>query len=218
MTQIFHPSMNTFSRVTIFGALFFALGGLGIVYALFSSPYVTGVNVVVDQPVPFSHEHHTRGLGIDCRYCHTSVEKSSFAGIPPTETCMTCHSQIWNRSEMLEPVRASLRNNKPIEWNRVHNLPDYAYFQHSVHIKKGVGCVSCHGRVDTMPLTWKAEPMTMEWCLECHRNPAPNLRPKEAVFDMTWIKPRNQEQAGKELEKLYDVHKDRLTNCSTCHR
>ena len=148
--------------------------------------------------MPFSHEHHVRGLGIDCRYCHTSVEKSSFAGIPPTETCMTCHSQIWTDSPMLEPVRTSLRTNTPIRWNRVHDLPDYVYFNHGIHVQKGVGCVSCHGRVDQMPLTWKAEPMTMEWCLSCHRNPEKHLRPREEVFNMDWVPPEDQVDAGPE--------------------
>src|SRR3954466_745018 len=146
MTQIFHPSTNTISRVSIFGALFFGVALLFIVYMIFRSPYVRGVNVVVDQPVPFSHEHHVRGLGIDCRYCHTSVEKSSFAGIPPTETCMTCHSQIWTDSPMLPPVRPGRRTNTPIRWNRVHALPYYVFFNHSIHVQKGVGCVSCHGQ------------------------------------------------------------------------
>ena len=220
MTQIFHPSMNTVSRVSIFGALFFGLGSLLLAYGIFRSPYVTQVNVVQDQPVPFSHEHHVTGLGLDCRYCHTSVEKSSFAGIPPTETCMTCHSQIWTESEMLEPVRASLRNNEPIRWNRVHSLPDYVYFNHGIHISKGVGCTSCHGRVDQMPLMWKQEPLTMEWCLDCHRHPEKNIRPKEDVFVMDWAPPVDKDRLafGRELIKAYDVPVNRLTDCYTCHR
>jgi hypothetical protein len=220
MTQIFHPSMNTVSRVSIFGAVFFALGSLLIVYAIFRSPYVTQVNVVQDQPVPFSHEHHVSGLGLDCRYCHTSVEKSSFAGIPPTETCMTCHSQIWTESEMLEPVRASLRNNQPIRWNRVHDLPDYVYFNHGIHVSKGIGCTSCHGRVDKMPLMWKHEPLTMEWCLDCHRHPEKNIRPKEDVFVMDWTPPVDEDRLalGRKLIKEYDVPVNRLTDCYTCHR
>jgi hypothetical protein len=218
MTQIFHPSTNTISRVSIFGALFFALALLFIVYMIFRSPYVTGVNVVVDQPVPFSHEHHVRGLGIDCRYCHTSVEKSSFAGIPPTETCMTCHSQIWTDSPMLAPVRTSMQTNTPIRWNRVHDLPDYAYFNHSIHVQKGVGCVSCHGQVDQMPLTWKAEPMTMEWCLSCHRNPENHLRPRSEVFNMNWIPPEDQVSQGRKLIEAHQIPVQRLSDCYTCHR
>jgi hypothetical protein len=218
MTQIFHPSTNTISRVSIFGALFFGLALLFIVYMIFRSPYVTGVNVVVDQPVPFSHEHHVRGLGIDCRYCHTSVEKSSFAGIPPTETCMTCHSQIWTDSPMLAPVRMSMRTNTPIRWNRVHDLPDYAFFNHSIHVQKGVGCVSCHGQVDQMPMTWKAEPMTMEWCLSCHRNPENHLRPRSEVFNMNWVPPKDQVSQGRKLIEEHQIPVRRLSDCYTCHR
>lgn len=220
MTQIFHPSMNTVSRVSIFGAVFFGAATLATAYMIFKSPYVTQVDVVRDQPVPFSHEHHVRALGLECRYCHTSVEKSAFAGLPPTETCMTCHSQIWTEARMLEPVRASLRNNEPIRWNRVHSVPGYAYFNHSVHINKGVGCVSCHGRVDEMPLMRKQKPLTMEWCLDCHRHPEKNIRPKEDVFVMDWTPPKGQDQIslGKELIKKYDVPVHRLTDCYTCHR
>ena len=218
MTQIFHPSTNTISRVSIFGALFFVLGLLFVVYMIFRSPYVTGVNVVVDQPVPFSHEHHVSGLGLDCRYCHTSVEKSSFAGIPPTETCMTCHSQIWTDSPMLEPVRTSMRTSTPIRWNRVHDLPDYVFFNHSIHVQKGVGCVSCHGPVDQMPMTWKAEPMTMEWCLSCHREPERHLRPRTEVFNMNWVPPGNQVSEGRKLIEQHKIPVQRLSDCYTCHR
>jgi hypothetical protein len=219
MAQIFHPSMNTVSRVTIFGAAFFALAALAIDYIIYSSPYATQVNVVVDQPVPFSHEHHAGGLGIDCRYCHTSVETSSYAGIPPTETCMTCHSQIWSESLMLEPVRESLRTGTPLRWNRVHDLPDYAYFNHAVHVRQGVGCSRCHGRVDQMPLTWKAEPLTMEWCLGCHRHPELALRPvKDDVFNMAWTPRADQAAEGAKRIQERHIAIDRLTNCSTCHR
>jgi len=220
MAQIFHPSMNTVSRVSIFGALFFVLGLLGLVYAIFRSPYQTLVHVAVNQPVQFSHEHHVNGLGLDCRYCHTSVETSSFAGIPPTETCMTCHSQIWKDSEFLEPVRASLRNNEPIRWNRVHDLPDYVFFNHSIHVSKGVGCASCHGRVDQMPLIWKEQPLTMEWCLSCHRAPENHLRPHEAIFVMDWQPPKGTDQRtlGRELVQKNKVDVHRLSDCYTCHR
>lgn len=220
MPQIFHPSMNTVSRVSIFGAVFFVLGVLGLVYALFRSPYQTRVHVAVDQPVQFSHEHHVNGLGIDCRFCHTSVETSPFAGLPPTETCMTCHSQIWNESAFLEPVRRSLRDNEPIRWNRVHDLPDYVFFNHSIHLSKGVGCVSCHGRVDLMPLTWKEEPLTMEWCLACHRDPAPHLRPKDKLFTLDWVPPvkSGRRQSGEELIHTNKIEVQRLSDCYTCHR
>jgi hypothetical protein len=219
MAQIFHPSTNTLSRVSIFGAAFFALAALGGVYAINRSAPVTRVEVVREQPVQFSHEHHVGGLGLDCRYCHTSVESSSFAGIPPTYTCMSCHSQIWNESPMLEPVRASLRTGQPIRWNRVHDLPDFVYFHHGIHVRNGVGCASCHGRVDKMPLTWKAQPMTMEWCLECHRHRERHLRPKDEVFNMAWDPPDgDQEALGRELVKTYNIEVEQLSNCSICHR
>ncbi len=217
--QVFPSSTNTIARVSIFGAIFFAGGVLSVIFLIYRSPYVTQVNVVREQPVPFSHEHHITALGIDCRYCHTSVETSSFAGIPATETCMSCHSQIWLESPMLEPVRASMRNNEPIRWNRVHELPDYAYFNHSIHVQKGVGCVSCHGQVDQMPLMWKAEPMTMEWCLACHRAPEKHLRPREQVFNMSWKAPDGDQLAlGRDLVKKNHIPVDRLTNCYVCHR
>jgi len=217
--QVFPSSTNTIARVSIFGAAFFAAGVLGVVFLIFRSPYVTQVNVARDQPIPFSHEHHVTALGIDCRYCHTSVETSSFAGIPATETCMSCHSQIWLESPMLEPVRVSMRNNEPIRWNRVHELPDYVYFNHSIHVQKGVGCVSCHGRVDQMPLMWKAEPMTMEWCLSCHRAPEKHLRPREQVLNMSWKAPGGDQLAlGQDLVKKNHIPVDRLTNCYVCHR
>jgi hypothetical protein len=220
MAQIFHPSTNTLSRVSIFGAAFFALGALIIVYLINRSPYVTQAGVIREQPVPFSHEHHVRGLGIDCRYCHTSVETSSFAGMPPTYTCMSCHSQIWADSPMLEPVRASLRNDMPIRWNRVHNLPDFVYFHHGIHVKKGIGCVECHGRVDTMPLMWQDKPLTMEWCLDCHRNPERHIRPRAEVFNMTWKPPGgDQLTLGRRLVQEYRIPDSyHLTNCSICHR
>ncbi|MBV8075831.1 MAG: cytochrome c3 family protein [Planctomycetaceae bacterium] len=218
MAQVFPRSTNVISRVSIFGAVFFALGLLAVVYAIFRSPYVTRVAVVRDQPVPFSHQHHVQGLGIDCRYCHTSVETSGFAGIPPTETCMSCHSQIWIESPMLEPVRASMRTNEPIRWNRVHELPDYAYFNHAIHVQKGIGCSSCHGRVDLMPLTWKDQPLTMEWCLGCHREPEAQIRPREEVFNMSWTPPANQLAMGKDALVKNHIPVDRLTHCYTCHR
>jgi len=219
MPQIFHPSANTLARLTIFGGAFAAVGVLAVSYMVFRSPFQTLVGVIREQPVPFSHEHHVRGLGIDCRYCHTSVEVSSVANVPPTYTCMSCHSQIWTDSPMLEPVRESLRENKPIEWTRVHDLPDFVYFPHNIHTQKGVGCVSCHGRVDLMPLTWKDQPLTMEWCLRCHRHPEQHLRPKDEVFNMEWKPPGgDQEALGRKLVEEYHIPVDRLTNCSVCHR
>jgi hypothetical protein len=220
MAQIFHPSMNTFARVTIFGAAFFAITIVGVAYAVLGSPYITKQNEPINQPVQFSHEHHVGALGLDCRYCHTSVESSSFAGIPPTETCMTCHSKIWRDSPILEPVRQSLATNQPIPWNRVHDLPEYAYFNHAVHLKKGVGCASCHGRVDKMPLMWKDQPLTMEWCLGCHRAPEKHLRPSDKIFDMSWAaaSAKDQLEQGRELIQSNHVPVHRLSDCSTCHR
>ena len=173
MPQLFRPSANTIARAVLVMALVAPFLCIGLAYAVMRSPYTTGEKITVRQPVPFSHEHHVGELGIDCRYCHTSVEKSAFAGMPPTKTCMTCHSQLFTNAAMLAPVRKSLAEHKPIHWQRVHVLPGYVYFDHSIHIAKGVGCTTCHGAVDTMPLMKQAAPLTMGWCLDCHRNPAP---------------------------------------------
>jgi hypothetical protein len=219
MPQIFHPSANTLSRLTIFGALIILFGPVLFTYLLLLSPYQTQVGVIHPQPVPFSHEHHVRGLGIDCRFCHTTVETSSFAGLPPTHTCMSCHSQIWSTSPTLEPVRASLARSQPLVWSRVHNLPDFVYFHHGIHIQKGVGCASCHGRVDLMPITWKDQPMTMSWCLECHRHPERHLRERRDILRMDYApSERDQLALGRELVARNHIETDRLTNCSVCHR
>jgi hypothetical protein len=220
MAQIFHPSTNTIAKVTIFGAVFFLAGLLVVLSVLVRSPYITRADVVVEQPVPFSHEHHVRGLGIDCRYCHTAVETSANAGMPSTATCMTCHSQIWNQSPLLKPVRDSFQNNTPIQWNRVYNIPDFVYFNHSIHVDKGIGCVSCHGRVDQMPLISKAVSLRMEWCLGCHRDPAQYIRPREQVFNMDWQPPNGDQRAlGSKLIQDYHVLSvSQLTDCYTCHR
>lgn len=216
MAQIFHRSTNILSRLTIYGAVFILAGLVWAAYIIYSSPYFTEVNVARQQPVPFSHKHHVSGLGLDFRFCHTSVEESSFAGIPPTETCMTCHSQIWSDSPMLEPVRASYRNNTSLEWTRVYQLPGYAYFNHSIHLNKGIGCSTCHGRVDRMPLTARENPMQMQWCLDCHRNVERYVRPREDVFKMDYVPPRDQLALGEKLVKEYKIQK--LTDCTTCHR
>ena len=216
MAQIFRPSHNTIARASIAGALALVLGGVGLAYTFSGSPFQTADKVIREQTVAFSHQHHVEGLGIDCRYCHSSVESSASAGMPPTYTCMSCHSQVWNQAPMLAPVRASLEQNTPIEWTRIHQLPDYAYFHHGIHIQKGVGCVECHGRVDKMPLMWKAESMTMSWCLDCHRHPEERLRKPEDVFVMD--SPRLPVEQGLELLKSHNIPVDRLTNCSVCHR
>jgi hypothetical protein len=218
MAQIFHPSTNTISKLTIFGAVFLIAGLLWLLAELNRSDYVTQANVVRPQPVPFSHKHHVSGLGIDCRYCHTAVEQSAFAGIPSTSTCMNCHSQIWTNSPMLEPVRESYRTGQPLRWTRVHNLAEFAYFNHSIHVNKGVGCATCHGPVDQMPLIAQQESLLMEWCLDCHRNPERYLRPREEVFNMSWAAPGNQAELGLELVRKYNVRTEQLTDCSVCHR
>jgi len=218
MAQIFHRSTNTLSRVSIFGALF-VIAALSYGLALANrSAWVTQARVARDQPVPFSHKHHVRELGIDCRYCHTSVENAGFAGIPATQTCMNCHREIWAQSPMLEPVRSSFRTGESIEWIRVHDLPDFVYFNHGIHVQKGIGCTSCHGRVDLMNLTWQEASLQMEWCLSCHRNPEDHIRPRNQVFNMEWAPPANQHELGMQLVKEYRVRKDQLTNCSICHR
>ncbi len=214
MAQIFHRSANTLSRVTIFGAVFIAGFVLWVIGGIVRSPYFTNQGVAQVQPVPFSHQHHVGGLGIDCRYCHTSVETSSFAGIPPTATCMNCHSQIWTTADILAPVRESYKSNRPLQWVRVHRLPDYVHFNHSIHIAKGIGCASCHGRIDKMNFVYQASPLTMEWCIQCHRNPEKQIRPREEVFNMAYV-PKNQETLGPELVKRYGVKS--MTHCSTCH-
>lgn len=217
--QIFHRSTNTIAKVSIFGAVFFIGLFLWIFATLLRSPYATNQGVVLKQPVPFSHDHHVSGLGLDCRYCHTSVETSAVAGVPSTETCMNCHRQIWTNAEMLEPVRASLRDGVPIEWTRVHDLPDFAYFNHSVHVAKGIGCVTCHGAIDKMPLTYQHSSLLMEWCVACHRDPGKFVRPRDQVFSTTWEPPADEREAAAQAAKLvkeYDVKS--LTSCSVCHR
>lgn len=214
MPQIFHKSTNTFSRLSIFGALLFLLVLGWVLAAVAASPWVSEADVVREQPVPFSHEHHVSGLGLDCRYCHDSVERSAFAGLPSTETCMTCHSHIWTNAAILEPVRESYRTGRSIEWIRVNDLPDFVFFDHSIHVHKGIGCVVCHGKVDRMPLTWRGKSLEMIWCLDCHRNPTPNLRPRNEVFDLE--APKEDETTAARLAAEYRVHS--RTDCYTCHR
>jgi hypothetical protein len=216
MPQIFHPSMNTVSRVTIFGALFIIAAALAIAFAVVRSPYITGQNEVVVQPVPFSHEHHVGDCGIDCRYCHTSVEDSAFAGIPPTKTCMNCHSQLFADSPLLASVRASFRDERPMVWTRVHDVPDFAYFNHGIHVAKGIGCSTCHGEVDKMPLMWREATLHMQWCLDCHRDPAAFVRPREDVFRMDWTPEMVSDQTRTELATRY--HLQAKDDCYTCHR
>ena len=219
MAQIFHRSTNTISRATIYLTLVMVAVLLMVTDRIQRSGYITSANVVVEQPVPFSHKHHVADDGIDCRYCHTAVEDSAFAGIPPTRTCMNCHSLLFADSPFLEPVRASYRTGQPIEWNRVHKLADFVYFDHSIHIAKGVGCATCHGRVDQMPLMRQVVSLQMEWCLDCHRQPEKYLRPKDQVFNMAYEAPSNQIALGLQLKQDYHIRSaQELTSCSTCHR
>lgn len=205
--------------MSIYGGVFILAALGGALYTVALSPYYTDVNVAREQPVPFSHKHHVGELGIDCRYCHTSVEKSSFAGIPPTQTCMSCHSKIWTNAAMLEPVRASYREDKSIAWTRVNALPDFVYFDHSIHVAKGVGCTTCHGPIAEMPLTWRANTLYMSWCLDCHRAPEKYVRPKSEVFNPDYQLPTDQPELGKRLVTEYKIQNVRaLTSCSTCHR
>lgn len=216
MAQIFHPSFNTISRVSVFGAVFFLGAGVWAWDQMLRSSYTTQVEVARHQPVPFSHKHHVAGLGIDCRFCHTTVEEGAFAGIPPTKTCMGCHSLVWNDAPILEPVRESYRLDVPIEWTRVHDLPDFTYFDHSIHVNRGIGCSSCHGRVDEMPLMWRTETLDMGWCLDCHRDPVANVRPRDRIFDMEFDPHSQSREERERLASEYGV--ESLTNCSVCHR
>lgn len=218
MAQLFPRSADMWLRV----ALLVLFGGLALIFVAFvilsRSSYVTDQGWTVEQPVPFSHEHHAGALQIDCRYCHDSVESSPVAGLPPTHTCMSCHSQLWTGAEMLAPVRQSLAQGEPLRWNRVNELPDYVFFHHGVHVNAGVGCIECHGQVDTMPLMRKAEPMTMSWCLDCHQDPAPHLRPRDKVTDMNWHYKGDRRKLGEALMRQNHIGEGDLTHCYTCHR
>ncbi len=218
MPQIFGPAANSVARVVLVSLLVGPFVLIGIGYAVMRSQYVTGASITHDQPVPFSHEHHVTALGLDCRYCHASVERSAVAGVPPTHTCMTCHSQLFTQAGMLAPVRESLAEHRPIRWERVNVLPDYVYFDHSIHVAKGVGCTTCHGPVGRMPLMRQDAPLTMGWCLNCHRDPAPYLRPHTAVFDPAWKPPPDQDEQGKKLLARYHIETKHLDDCSVCHR
>jgi len=241
MAQVFHRSSNTLARASILATLLLVAGVLWTALEMSRSPYTTYAGVAKAQPVPFSHQHHVAGLGIDCRYCHTSVENSSFAGIPPTKTCMNCHSQIWTNAPMLEPVRDSYRTGKSLVWTRLNDLPDYVYFDHSIHINKGVGCNSCHGPVNKMPLMYAEASLQMEWCLNCHRAPEKFLRPhkvagrlnEDQIFNMDYQEPSSarpvvledgksftdQIQLGTYLKNVNHVRSVMdITSCNTCHR
>ncbi|MFN8445120.1 MAG: cytochrome c3 family protein [Caldilineaceae bacterium] len=218
MSQLFHPSMNIITRVGLL-VLVLLLGGLGwLGYYVAGSPFVTEVGVAKAQAVPYSHQLHVGQLGLDCRYCHSSVETSNTASIPATATCMGCHSQVDKDSPDLQLVRDSMQNNKPLEWIRVHDLPDYVYFNHAIHIKQGVGCETCHGRIDQMTVVAKAQSLQMSWCLECHRNPENYIRPRSEVFTMGWVPPTDQKTLGTQLIAEHNIQVKHLSDCSVCHR
>jgi hypothetical protein len=232
MPQLFKPSANSIARLTLMGALVLVMGTFWFFEMMQRSTYYSQREIVHQQPVPFSHEHHVGGLGLDCRYCHTTVEDSSFAGLPPTKTCMNCHAQIWTNTDMLRPVRESYRSGQPLHWTRVNDLPDYVYFDHSIHIHKGIGCNDCHGPVDRMPMMYKAYTLQMEWCLNCHRAPEKFLRPRSQVFNMRYEQPTrrfpvsldgktfiSQSTLGDYLKTKFHIRTPQdITSCDTCHR
>jgi hypothetical protein len=219
MSQVFPRTANAVARMSLAGGLVLILLIAWIIFSLMRSSWATRQDEFVEQPVQFSHAHHVGGMGIDCRYCHTSVENSSFAGIPPTRTCMNCHLEIWSTAPILEPVRASYRDNRNLTWIRVNDLPDFVYFNHQIHVRQGVGCATCHGRIDQMPLTYQAASLLMEWCLDCHRAPEKYLRPRDQVFNMAYEPPANQLELGRRLKQDYGISTvEHLTSCSVCHR
>lgn len=219
MPALFTPKHNLFARIFLLVAALALPTFLGLMDVYHRSPYVRYTKVPRKQPVAFSHKHHSN-MGIDCLYCHSTIEESPTGAIPPTKTCMNCHNVLWSDAPMLEPVRQSLEQNKALEWVRVHDLPDFAYFDHSIHINKGIGCSTCHGRVDKMPLVWKEKPLFMKWCLECHRDPSQFVRPRDKIFDMAFDPASQSQEVRDQLVKEYGIdHKDhRMTNCSICHR
>lgn len=219
MAQIFHPSANAIARVSLALVVSGGFGTLVLLDLLHRGPYTTEVNVPRQQPVPFSHNHHAN-MGIDCRYCHTSVEEAGHAGIPPTKTCMNCHSMIWSESPMLEPVRESFRTGESLEWTRVHDLPQFVFFNHSIHVAKGMGCATCHGPVDKMPLMRKQNTLYMAWCLDCHNAPEQYIRPKDKIMDMAYDPQSLPLAERQKLVKEYkiDTADNRMSNCYLCHR
>jgi Cytochrome c7 and related cytochrome c len=205
--------MNAVLIATASGFLFLLL----LIWVVPVMGYNTQERLIPQQPVPFSHKHHVSGLGLDCRYCHTTVEISQNAGLPATEICMTCHSQIWTNAAILAPVRESFADGQSLRWTAVYTLPDYVYFDHSIHIAKGIGCTECHGPIGDMPLTRKAATLYMGWCLSCHRDPAAHLRPLDQVFNPDWHRTAGT-PSGEELMADYHIQPETLTDCSVCHR
>jgi hypothetical protein len=218
MAQLFRPGANSIAVVVIVALLVLPGAAIALTYLIWDSPYVTDQNVTLFQPIPFSHAHHVGDIGLDCRMCHTGVEKAAFAGFPATHICMTCHSEIWTNAAMLAPVRQSYSSGTPLHWQRVDRLPDYVFFDHNIHVAKGVGCSTCHGPVDKMAIMRQQQPLTMGWCLQCHRHPENFIRPENKIFDMAWQPPADQQKQGTALIRQYLIHTDHLTDCSTCHR
>lgn len=234
MPQYFSRAWNTRLRLALLAAPVY-VGVAGWILAQWAdAPGVTGVNVAVDQPIPFSHKFHVGQLRLDCRYCHGEVENSASAGMPSTETCHGCHQHVWTGLGAIQPVASSMATGVPLTWQRVHDLPDFAWFDHSIHVQKGIGCVTCHGRVDQMPLVWKTETLQMRWCLDCHRDPAPYVRPRKFVFDLAWQPPEGEQdlatlaqqldlprapESREELGEMLVAHYriQRYTSCSNCH-
>lgn len=215
MAQVFSRRAGFYIQLVLLALLVVAASGVVAWRAATDEP--NGINETVDQPVPFSHKHHVGDVGLDCRYCHASVETAAYAGMPSIHTCLTCHSQLFAEQPMLKPLFGAWQGGVPLPWRRVNQLPDFVYFDHSIHIAKGVGCVSCHGRVDRMPLMRRTQPLSMAWCLECHRDPAPRLRPHEKVFDMEW-RPHDARALGERLVEAYRIDRRKLVDCSVCHR
>jgi hypothetical protein len=244
MAQIFHPGFNTLARLSLVLAVTGPVIVIGAASAVSRSSYNTKVQIAIDQPVPFSHEHHVNELGIDCRYCHVAVEKSAHATVPATETCMSCHSQVWTNSPLLEPIRESYRTNTPMKWNQLNKVPEFVYFNHSIHINRGLNCNICHGPVQEMQLAYKGKAFFMIWCLDCHRNPEKyvakredtfklyekaqqgadkgysNLSPEERALAHSQEYQRSPEELAKAkaLMKEYGVKTKQLSDCSVCHR
>ena len=217
MSQIFNPSTNTLARMSILAGGLVTLLLFAGLYIRDQSVYTRPVGIAVEQPIRFSHELHSGQLNIGCLYCHGTATQSSYGGIPDTHTCMSCHSQIATYSELLEPVRQSYEDNTSLVWNRVHDLADHVYFNHSAHVNNGVGCESCHGNVEEMPLVWRAEHMTMGWCLDCHRNPEEFVRPADEVYTFGYETPENQTELGFQLIEEYGINVDHLMSCGVCH-
>jgi hypothetical protein len=218
MAQLFRPGANSIAVGVIVLLIAGPPAAAIFAYLMWRSPYATNQYLTRSQPVPFSHAHHVGDLGLDCRMCHKGVETAAFADLPSSNICMTCHSQIWTNAQMLAPVRESQATGRPLHWQRVNRLPDYVFFDHSIHIAKGIGCSTCHGPVQDMALMRQQQPLTMGWCLDCHRHPENYLRPKDRIYDMSWTPSPDQAEEGRRRIAAYLIHPDHLTDCSTCHR